>query len=536
MFPYNIPPDTSSRPTISTSFLRQNQNFGVNSPGTQVNELISKDPSLIMGRSIGGEGPDQPKIVSANAASIPSSNKQQVSDQGAKLPSFDSPPVHGVPSQGVMGTRSDVCVKGDDHSSGSGGIISMHQHSLKRTKKRQRAEPLSGLKPPEQQQTRDGEHGTFNIGNIQNVKQPEMPTPNFSLGKFRLQQHQMPSPAPPDQRGPPSKQVVTVGDMIQNIGSTAAAVSGPHISMGSLHPNTILSSIGGGTRGGPGGPGKLVERGQEIHEPLHRKSNDAMLADKMPDQQQQQQQKPGLPPFGQFGRGVIAPQHVIQSEMSRERSYHRSRRGSAFHLATVDSSGNGHPREHRKRPGPELQLESSKRSPPSDERNARPPSIPPGTKDVEKVAVLQNTFQSTRGALSSMNFIPIKPPSLELFPSKPQFTGKEIGKGSSTANRTQSSSSKEQLRNPPSQELFGQMAQTHSESNKSEDSKLREQFPLGFGYDPVLPMSLKHQLLGYQNEQKWKEKAHTDKPPSSKHTEIEISPDISPFLMGTIGK
>ena len=153
-----------------------------------------------------------------------------------------------------------------------------------------------------------------------------------------------PSLVPPNQRGPPpSKQVVTLSELMQNIGSTSAAVSGPHVSMGSLHPTSMLPSIGGGT-GGLGGPGKQVERGQvqEIREPPRRKSNGSLLTGKMPDQQQQQ--KPGGLPFGQFGGGVT-PQHVIQtSEMVRDRSNHHSRGGSAFQ-ATIDSSGNSHSRE-----------------------------------------------------------------------------------------------------------------------------------------------------------------------------------------------
>ena len=257
---------------------------------------------------------------------------------------------------------------------------------------------------------------------------------------------------PPDQRGlPPSKQVVTTGELIQNIGSTSAAVSGPHVSMGSLYPTSMLPSIGGGT-GGLGGPGKQVER--EIREPPRRKSDDALLTGKMPDQQQQQ--KPGLP-FGQFGGGVT-PQHVIQmNEMVRDQSNHHSRGGSAFQ-ATVDSGGNGHPREHRKRPGPKLQLELSKRSPPSDERNIRPP-----------------------------------PASLRL-PSK--------GIPTTTMH---------------------QFMSPFMESDEAKDSKIKEQFPPGFDYDPNLPMNLQYQLLAYKNEQKRQEMARQlDKPPS-KHTEKETS-------------
>ena len=435
------------------------------------------------------------------AASFPSSNKQQISDQGAKLPSFDSPPVHGIPSQGAAtikwGDHHVGQSKGDDghdsDSSGSGGLLSTHRHSSKRSKRRQRAEPLSGLKPPEQQQTRDGEQGSFNIGNMQNVKQPETPAlgpiPNFSLANFQpispgvvethnvpghhlqqqqQQQHlkdvansggavaaiqkqppskgfvpvpplptitgpqggsithhlsavdgsnkksmqrQVPSPTPPDQRGASSKQVVTVGDMIQNIGSSAV-VSGSHVG---LHPNSMLSSISGA------GPGKPVERDQEIREVPRRKSDDAMLTGKVPDQQQQQ---PGLA-FGQFTGGVITPpQHVIQinemNEMNRERSNHHSRGGSAFQ-ATIETSGNGHPREHRKRPGPEIPLESSKRSPPSDERNLRPP-----------------------------------PASLRL-PSKGIPT------------------------------TMHQFMSPFMESEEAKDNKLKEQFPPGFDYDPKSP-------------------------------------------------
>ena len=95
-------------------------------------------------------------------------------------------------------------------------------------------------------------------------------------------------------------------------------------------------------------------------------------------------------------------------------------------------------------------------------------AIPPA-KDGEKVTsglpMQQNTFQSTRGALSSMNgFMPMsalnsgkdqKPPPQELFgqmarlpsfnsldqlPSKPQSTGEELGKETSAANSTQLSS------------------------------------------------------------------------------------------------
>ena len=266
-----------------------------------------------------------------------------------------------------------------------------------------------------------------------------------------------PSLDPPNQRGPPPSK--HIGELMQNIGSTSAAVSGPHVSMGSLHPSSMLPSIGGGT-GGLGGPGKQVERGQvqEIREPPRRKSDDALLTGKIPDQQQQQ--KAGGLPFGQFGGGVT-PQHVIQmNEMVRDRSNHHSRGGSAFQ-ATVDSSGNGHPREHRKRPRPELQLESSKRSPPSDERNIRPP-----------------------------------PATLRL-PSK--------GIPTTTMH---------------------QFMSPFLESDGAKDSKIEEQFPPGFDYDPNLPMNLQYQLLAYKNEQKRQEKARQlDKPPS-KHT-MHQSPSSS---------
>ena len=237
--------------------------------------------------------------------------------------------------------------------------------------------------------------------------------------------------------------------------SYSSDLIGTHIGT-NFHLHPLLQSISGE---GSQGPGKLVKRDQEMQEVPWRKSSDTVLMGKMPDQQPQQ---PGGLPFAQFGGGVITPpQHVIQmSEMSRERSSHHSRGGggSAFQ-ATIDSSGNGHPREHRKRPGPELQLESSKRSPPSDERNIRPP-----------------------------------PASLRL-PSK----------GAPTA--------------------VHQFMSPFMESDEAKDSKLKEQFPPGFDYDPNLPMNLKYQLLAYQNEQKRQEKARMDKP-SSKHS-VHHSPSSS---------
>ena len=445
-------------------------------------------------------GPHRSPSPATATTTLPSNNKQQISDQGAKLPSFDSPPVPGinippVPPQGATiawGAAHVTHSKGGDEdrdsdSSGSGGIISTHRRSPKRSKKRRGAEPLSGLKPSEQQSRDTGDHSAFSIGNMQNVKQPETPAlgpiPNFSLGNFQpispgvvetlpghhIQQqqqqqqqqqhlkdvassggaasvqkqlpskgfgpvpptatpqggmahhlsavdgnkksiqHRVPSPTPSDQRT--SKQIVTVGEMMQNIGSSAAS---------GLHSSPMLPSISGG------GPGKPVERDQEIRgEAPRRKSDEAVLVGKVPDQQPQQ---PG-PPFIQFSsahQGVIAapggpPQHVIQmTEMTRDRSNHLSRGGSAFQ-ATIESSGNGHPREHRKRPGAELHLESSKRSPPSD-GNLRPP-----------------------------------PASLRL-PSKGI---------------------------PTTMQQF--MSPFMDSDEAAKDSKLKEQFPPGFDYDPNLP-------------------------------------------------
>ncbi|MCG8624847.1 MAG: hypothetical protein MJE68_22970, partial [Proteobacteria bacterium] len=64
------------------------------------------------------------------------------------------------------------------------------------------------------------------------------------------------------------------------------------------------------------------------------------------------------------------------------------------------------------------------------------------------------------------------------------------------------------------------------ESDEAKDSKIKEQFPPGFDYDPNLPMNLQYQLLAYKNEQKRQEKARQlDKPPS-KHA-MHQSPSSS---------
>ena len=411
---------TSSSPMISTSSSsRQNQNLGVNLPGTHVGGNAYVTPGTwIVERSIHGEGPEEsgkllkpykeaPYQQGDDAILKRRQTGPMFSPVGSVHQRMNTSPQHGFQMSKINKERSNY------HS------LSLGQFGR------------GAITPPE---------GVIQVGETN--RERSIPVYHHSRRGVSIRS------------GFPSTSTAAI--------ASASAASIPRsnkqrISIGSL-PSSILSSTGGGT-GGPGGPGKLVEQGQVqgIREPPHRKSDDALLTGKMPDQQQQQ--KPGLP-FGQFGGGVTAPQHVIQmSEMVRDRSNHHSRGGSAFQ-ATIDSSGNGHPREHRKRSGPELQLESSKRSPPSDERNIRPP-----------------------------------PASLRL-PSKGIPT------------------------------TMHQFMSPFMESDEAKDSKLKEQFPPGFDYDPNLPMNLQYQLLGYKREQKRQEKARQlDKPPS-KHA-MHQSPSSS---------
>ena len=342
----------------------------------------------------------------------------------------------------------------------------------------------------------------------------------------------------------------------------------------------IMPSISGG---GPGGPGTPVERDQEVQEAFRQKS---MSKGKVPDQPQQ----PG-PPFVQFGsphQRVIAapggpPQHVIQmTEMTRDRSNHHSRGGSAFQ-ATIESSGNGHPREHRKRPRAELQLESSKRSPPSAEEFS-----------AFSIGNMQNVKQRETPALGPIpnfslgNFQPISPRVVETLPGhhvqqqqqqqqhlkdvansggaasvQKQLPSKGFGpvppnatpQGGMAHHLSALDGNKKLIQHrvpsltPPNQSTskkvmtVGEMMQNIGSGAASgshvgvglhpnpkqqfmspfmdsdeaaKDSKLKEQFPPGFDYDPNLPMPLKYQLLAYQNEsQKRQEKARMDPAGSS---------------------
>lgn len=147
-----------------------------------------------------------------------------------------------------------------------------------------------------------------------------------------------------------SSKMVTVGDM-----------SGAHAT------NPMLPSIIT--------PGKPLEQEQEVQKAPHRKSDDSLMT-KVPDQQ--------APSVGQFGasQGVIAPSHITQitdvsGNRDRPRSNQHSRRSSIaqnVNFSGTAADGNRHPREHRKRAGSELQLESSKRSPPSEEQKRHPSS------------------------------------------------------------------------------------------------------------------------------------------------------------------
>ena len=94
---------------------------------------------------------------------------------------------------------------------------------------------------------------------------------------------------------------------------------------------------------------------------------------------------------------VGQPPQYIKDKMNEEMSKHHSKEGSAFQV-TADSSG-------RKRPGPKLQLDLSKHSPPSKERNIQPPPAPKKAR-MDKSLSKHTMHQSPSSSSSSQQQLP----------------------------------------------------------------------------------------------------------------------------------